>query len=79
MVTTTAKFDRKSWALTGANSWYYNRRIWVLSRALANAIPGRGTVLPAPRKGTARLFALLCGGGQVAVSAVGAEYSIHAA
>jgi len=45
MATTMAKFDRKSWALTGANTWYYNRRIWVLSRALAKAIPGRGTVL----------------------------------
>jgi len=57
MVTTTAKFDRKSWALNGANSWYYNRRIWVLSRALANAIPGRGSVLD-----------IGCGDGQLALA-----------
>jgi len=57
MVTTTAKFDRKSWALNGANSWYYNRRIWVLSHALANAIPGRGTVLD-----------IGCGDGQLALA-----------
>lgn len=57
MVTSTAKFDRKSWALNGANSWYYNRRIWVLSRALANAIPGRGSVLD-----------IGCGDGQLALA-----------
>ena len=57
MVTTTAKFDRKSWALNGANSWYYNRRIWVLSHALANAIHGRGTVLD-----------IGCGDGQLALA-----------
>lgn len=52
-----AKFDRKSWALSGRNSWYFNRRIWVLSRALANAIPGRGTVLD-----------IGCGDGQLALA-----------
>src|SRR3569623_963828 len=57
MVTTTAKFDRKSWALTGANSWYYNRRIWTLSRARANASPGRGSVLD-----------IGCGDGQLALA-----------
>jgi SAM-dependent methyltransferase len=40
-----ARFDRRSWFLNEFNSWYYNRRIWVLSRALAKAIPDRGTVL----------------------------------
>jgi SAM-dependent methyltransferase len=55
MTQTTARFDRKSWALSGNNSWYFNRRIWVLSRALANAIPGRGTVLD-----------IGCGDGQLA-------------
>ena len=55
MASTTAKFDRKSWALSGNNSWYFNRRIWVLSRALANAIPARGTVLD-----------IGCGDGQLA-------------
>ncbi|MEO8756684.1 MAG: methyltransferase domain-containing protein [Devosia sp.] len=49
------KFDRKSWALSGNNSWYYNRRIWILSRALAQAIPGRGSVLD-----------IGCGDGQLA-------------
>jgi len=51
----TTRFDRKSWALSGTNSWYFNRRIWVLSRALAKAIPGRGTVLD-----------IGCGDGQLA-------------
>ena len=55
MVSNTARFDRKSWALSGSNSWYYNRRIWVLSRALADAIPARGTVLD-----------IGCGDGQLA-------------
>ena len=55
MASTTARFDRKSWALSGNNSWYYNRRIWVLSRALADAIPARGTVLD-----------IGCGDGQLA-------------
>jgi SAM-dependent methyltransferase len=41
--------------LSGNNSWYYNRRIWVLSRALADAIPARGTVLD-----------IGCGDGQLA-------------
>lgn len=40
-----ARFDRRSWFLNDFNSWYYNRRIWVLSRHLAKAIPGRGRVL----------------------------------
>jgi SAM-dependent methyltransferase len=57
MAQTTAKFDRKSWALTGSNSWYFNRRIWVLSHALANAIPGRGSVLDVG-----------CGDGQLALA-----------
>lgn len=55
MANTTARFDRKSWALSGANSWYYNRRIWVLSHALAKSISGRGTVLD-----------IGCGDGQLA-------------
>ena len=54
---TTAKFDRKSWSLSGSNSWYYNRRIWVLSHALAKAIPGRGSVLD-----------IGCGDGQLALA-----------
>ena len=40
-----AKFDRRSRLLSEANSPYYNRRVWVLSRQLAKAIPGRGSVL----------------------------------
>lgn len=52
-----AKFDRKSWLLSEFNTWYYNRRIWVLSRALANAIPGRGSVLD-----------IGCGDGQMALA-----------
>jgi SAM-dependent methyltransferase len=52
-----AKFDRKSWLLSEFNTWYYNRRIWVLSRALAKAIPGRGTVLD-----------IGCGDGQLALA-----------
>lgn len=57
MVKNTARFDRKSWALNGANTWYYNRRIWVLSRELAKAIPGRGSVLD-----------IGCGDGQLALA-----------
>ena len=57
MARETARFDRKSWALSGNNSWYYNRRIWVLSHALARAIPKRGTVLD-----------LGCGDGQLALA-----------
>ncbi|MGN6684943.1 MAG: class I SAM-dependent methyltransferase [Devosia sp.] len=57
MVKATARFDRKSWALNGANTWYYNRRIWVLSRELAKAIPGRGSVLD-----------IGCGDGQLALA-----------
>jgi ubiquinone/menaquinone biosynthesis C-methylase UbiE len=52
-----AKFDRKSWLLSEFNAWYYNRRIWILSRALAKAIPGRGTVLD-----------IGCGDGQLALA-----------
>jgi SAM-dependent methyltransferase len=52
-----AKLDRKSWLLSEFNTWYYNRRIWVLSRHLAKAIPGRGTVLD-----------IGCGDGQLALA-----------
>ena len=52
-----ARFDRKSWLLSEFNTWYYNRRIWVLSRHLAEAIPGRGTVLD-----------IGCGDGQLALA-----------
>ena len=52
-----AKFDRKSWLLSEANSRFYNRRIWILSRALAKAIPGRGKVLD-----------IGCGDGQLALA-----------
>ncbi len=51
------RFDRKSWILSEANTWYYNRRIWILSRALARAIPNRGTVLD-----------IGCGDGQLALA-----------
>jgi SAM-dependent methyltransferase len=57
MAQETPRFDRKSWALSGNNSWYFNRRIWVLSHALARAIPKRGTVLD-----------LGCGDGQLALA-----------
>ncbi len=40
-----AKFDRRSRLLSENNSPFYNRRVYVLSRHLAAAIPGRGTVL----------------------------------
>jgi SAM-dependent methyltransferase len=52
-----SKFDRKSWLLSEFNTWYYNRRIWVLSRHLARAIPSRGTVLD-----------IGCGDGQLALA-----------
>ncbi|HEX4297538.1 MAG TPA: class I SAM-dependent methyltransferase [Devosia sp.] len=52
-----AKFDRKSWLLSEFNTWYYNRRIWVLSRHLARAIPNRGSVLD-----------IGCGDGQLALA-----------
>ncbi len=52
-----AKFDRKSWLLSDVNTWYYNRRIWVLSRHLADAVPGRGRVLD-----------IGCGDGQLALA-----------
>jgi SAM-dependent methyltransferase len=37
-----AKFDRRSQLLSEVNSPYYNRRVYVLSRHLAQAIPGCG-------------------------------------
>jgi SAM-dependent methyltransferase len=40
-----AKLDPKSRLLSERNTPWYNRRIWVLSRQLASAIPNRGTVL----------------------------------
>jgi 2-polyprenyl-3-methyl-5-hydroxy-6-metoxy-1,4-benzoquinol methylase len=40
-----AKFDRRSRLLSDVNSPYYNRRVYVLSRHIARAIPSRGTVL----------------------------------
>lgn len=39
------KLSRNSLMLTQFNTWYYNRRIWILSRQLAKAIPNRGSVL----------------------------------
>lgn len=57
MANAVTKFDRKSWALSEFNTWYYNRRIWVLSRHLARAIPNRGTVLD-----------IGCGDGQLALA-----------
>jgi len=39
------KFDRKSFFITNFHAPFHNRRIWVLSRHLARAIPGRGSVL----------------------------------
>ncbi len=52
-----SKLDRNSLMLNEFNTWYYNRRVWVLSRALAKAIPGRGRVLD-----------LGCGDGQLALA-----------
>lgn len=40
-----AKLDRRSGLRSEYNTPYYNRRVWVLSRRLAEAIPNRGTVL----------------------------------
>jgi len=40
-----AKLDRRSRLLSEVNSPYYNRRVYVLSRHIASAIPSRGTVL----------------------------------
>lgn len=62
----TARFDRKSWALSGRNTWYFNRRIWVLSRALAQAIPGRGAVLD-----------IGCGDGQLALALMKLRPDLH--
>jgi SAM-dependent methyltransferase len=66
MESAAARFDRKSWALSGRNSWYFNRRIWVLSRALANAIPGRGSVLDVG-----------CGDGQLALALMKLRSDLH--
>jgi SAM-dependent methyltransferase len=52
-----AKLDRRSRLLSEFNTWYYNRRIWVLSRQLAQAIPSRGQVLD-----------IGCGDGQLALA-----------
>jgi len=51
------KLDPRSKLLSEVNSPYYNRRVWVLSRHLAQAIPGRGTVLD-----------IGCGDGQIAMA-----------
>lgn len=40
-----SKLDPQSKLLNEFNSPYYNRRVWILSRQLAKAIPSRGTVL----------------------------------
>lgn len=52
-----AKLDRRSTLLSETNTWYYNRRVWVLSRQLAKAIPSRGSVLD-----------IGCGDGQIAMA-----------
>lgn len=52
-----AKLDRRSQLLSEFNTWYYNRRVYVLSRHLARAIPTRGTVLD-----------IGCGDGQIAMA-----------
>jgi SAM-dependent methyltransferase len=52
-----SKLNRKSLPLSDVNTPYYNRRFFVLSRALAKAIPSRGSVLD-----------LGCGDGQLALS-----------
>lgn len=52
-----SKLNRKSLPLSDLNTSYYNRRIFVLSRALAKAIPEGGSVLD-----------LGCGDGQLALS-----------
>ncbi len=51
------KLDPQSRLLSEVHSPFYNRRVWVLSRQLAQAIPGRGTVLD-----------IGCGDGQVAIA-----------
>ncbi len=50
-----SKLDRRSRLMTTANSPYFNRRVYVLSRHLARAIPERGSVLD-----------IGCGDGQLA-------------
>lgn len=40
-----ARLDPKSRPVSEANTPWYNRRVWVLSRQLASAIPNRGSVL----------------------------------
>jgi SAM-dependent methyltransferase len=52
-----AKLDPRSRLLSEVNTPYYNRRVWVLSRHLAQAIPGRGSVLD-----------IGCGDGQIALA-----------
>jgi SAM-dependent methyltransferase len=52
-----SKLDPQSRLLNEVNTPFYNRRVYVLSRHLANAIPGRGTVLD-----------IGCGDGQIALA-----------
>jgi ubiquinone/menaquinone biosynthesis C-methylase UbiE len=52
-----AKFDPNSRWLSEVNTPYYNRRVYVLSRHLARAIPTRGSVLD-----------IGCGDGQIAMA-----------
>ncbi len=45
MSTWLSRFDRRSRPLSEANSAWFNRRVYMLSRHLAQAIPSRGSVL----------------------------------